>query len=82
MASRTEARVVLIAAMAQGVALVTFPAASTVFTSPTEYGLTRSAYGAMFVPQAIAAVGASILGASWARHVGTAGSTWSACWPT
>ncbi len=71
MASRTEARVVLIAAVAQGVALVTFPAASTVFTSPTEYGLTSSAYGAMFVPQAIAAVAASILGASWARRVGT-----------
>ena len=71
MASRTEARVVLIAAMAQGVALVTFPAASTVFTSPKEYGLTSSAYGAMFVPQAIAAVAASILGASWAQRVGT-----------
>ena len=71
MASRTEARVVLIAAVAQGVALVTFPAASTVFTSPKEYGLTSSAYGAMFIPQAIAAVAASILGASWARPVGT-----------
>jgi MFS family permease len=71
MASRTETRVVLIAAVAQGVALVTFPAASTVFTSPQEYGLTSSAYGAMFVPQAIAAVAASILGASWAQRVGT-----------
>ena len=50
---------------------MTFPAASTVFTSPTEYDLTRSAYGAMFVPQAIAAVAASILGASLARRVGT-----------
>ncbi len=71
MASTAEARVVKMAAVAQGVALVTFPAASTIFTSASDYGLSRSAYGAMFVPQAITAVGASILGASWSRRVGT-----------
>jgi len=53
------------------VALVTFPAASTIFTSSADYDLSRSAYGAMFVPQAMTAVGASILGASLARRVGT-----------
>ena len=67
---RHRKRVVQIAAVAQGVALVTFPAASTIFTSASDYDLSRSAYGAMFVPQAIAAVAASILGASWARTVG------------
>ena len=46
----------------QGIALVTFPAASTIFTSPSEYGLSSTAYGAMFVPQAITAVAASLLG--------------------
>jgi MFS family permease len=71
MANPTEARVIKMAAVAQGVALVTFPAASTIFTSSSDYGLSRSAYGAMFIPQAITAVGASILGASWARRVGT-----------
>src|SRR4029078_7803478 len=71
MASIAEARVVKMAAVAQGVALVTFPAASTIFTSARHYALSRSAYGAMFVPQAITAVGASILGASLAERVGT-----------
>ena len=71
MASIAEARVVKMAAVAQGVALVNFPAASTIFTSASDYALSRSAYGAMFVPQAITAVGASILGASWSGRVGT-----------
>ena len=70
MATDTERRVVQVAAVAQGVALVTFPAASTIFTNASDYDLSRSAYGAMFVPQAITAVAASILGASWARTVG------------
>jgi hypothetical protein len=56
MATKTEIRVVKLAAVAQGVALVTFPAASTIFTSSSDYDLSRSAYGAMFVPQAMTAV--------------------------
>ncbi|HEX5095730.1 MAG TPA: MFS transporter [Acidimicrobiia bacterium] len=71
MATETEQRVVQIAAVAQGVALVTFPAASTIFTNADDYDLSRSAYGAMFVPQAVTAVAASVLGASWAARVGT-----------
>jgi MFS family permease len=71
MATRVEARLVQAAGVAQGVALVTFPAASTVFTDPDEYGLSTSAYGAMFIPQAITAVASSIVGAAWARRVGT-----------
>jgi MFS family permease len=68
---KTEARLVNIAGAAQGVALVTFPAASTIFTSPSHYALTPSAYGTMFVPQAIAAIAASLFGARWAGRVGT-----------
>jgi hypothetical protein len=49
------------AALVQGIGLVTFPAASTIFTSGTSYGLSSSQYGAMFVPQAITAVGSSLL---------------------
>jgi Major Facilitator Superfamily len=70
MASR-EAQVVNVAGVVQGVALVTFPAASTIFTNPNDYGLTSTAYGAMFVPQAIAAISASLYGARWAGRVGT-----------
>jgi len=38
MASRTEIGVVYAAAVAQGLALVTFPAASAIFTSPDGFG--------------------------------------------
>lgn len=58
------------AAVAQGLALVAFPAASAVFTSPHYYGLSSTAYGGMFVPQAIMAVGASFLGAALSVRLG------------
>ena len=71
MATAREAGVVKVAAVAQGIALVTFPAASGIFTSASEYGLSSTAYGAMFVPQAVTAVASALLGAGWARRVGT-----------
>ena len=51
------------AGLLQGLALVTFPAASAVLTSPSGYGLSSGAYGAMFAPQTIMAVAAALLGA-------------------
>jgi MFS family permease len=42
---------------------VTFPAASGIFTASTGYDLSSSQYGAMFVPQVITAILASLLGA-------------------
>ena len=41
-----EIAAVYVAAVIQGLALVTFPAASTVFTSPQHYGLSSTEYGA------------------------------------
>src|SRR5262245_46538062 len=70
MASRSETGAVYAAAIIQGVALVTFPAASTIFTSPSYYDLSHTAYGSMFVPQAIAAIAASVLGAGLTRRWG------------
>ena len=58
------------AAIIQGVALVTFPAVSSVLTSPARYGLTPTQYGGMFVPQAVTAILASWLGAGLARRLG------------
>jgi MFS family permease len=55
----------------QGLALVTFPAAGAVLTSPTGFGLSSSQYGAMFVPQAVMAVLASLLGAGLRRRIGS-----------
>ncbi|HEV8017273.1 MAG TPA: MFS transporter [Steroidobacteraceae bacterium] len=70
MAARPEIVAVYTAAVIQGVALVTFPAASVVFTSASDYGLTSQQYGGMFVPQAITAVASSLLGAGLTRRFG------------
>jgi MFS family permease len=63
MPSRAESATVQVAGLVQGIVLVTFPAASTIFTSGSDYHLSRSEYGAMFVPQVATAVLASLLGA-------------------
>jgi MFS family permease len=59
------------AGLLQGLALVTFPAASAVLTSPSGYGLSNAEYGAMFAPQTIMAVAAALLsarlGARWGQ---------------
>ncbi len=63
MASRAESATVNAAGLVQGIALVTFPAASTIFTAHSSYDLSSSQYGAMFVPQVVTAIAASLLGA-------------------
>jgi fucose permease len=68
---RREIASVYAAGVVQGVALVTFPAASAIFTSPRYFGLTSTAYGAMFLPQAIMAVAAPLAAAGLGRRLGT-----------
>ena len=70
MAQRNEIVAIYLAGVIQGVALVTFPAASNVFTSPTGYGFSSTEYGGMFLPQAITAVISSLLGAGLTRRLG------------
>lgn len=70
MAQRREIAAVYTAAVAQGVALVTFPAASAIFMSPRYFGLSSTAYGAMFLPQAVMAVAAPLMGAGLGRRLG------------
>jgi len=69
MASTAENRVVNLAGLVQGITLVTFPAASSIFTDPTEYDLSSSQYGAMFLPQVLTAITTSLLGATLARRI-------------
>jgi len=69
MASKTERAVVNAAGLVQGIVLVTFPALSTIFTSKSDYGLSSSQYGAMFLPQVVLAIAASLLGAGLARRI-------------
>ena len=70
MATRTEIKVVYVAGLVQGIVLVTFPAASTIFTDPDEYDLSSSAYGTMFLPQVTTAIAGALLGAGLARRFG------------
>ena len=71
MAQRSEILTVYAAGLIQGVALVTFPAASAVFTSSSDYGLSSTEYGGMFVPQAVMAIISSLVGASLRKRLGT-----------
>jgi MFS family permease len=70
MAERAEVAAVYGAGIVQGVALVTFPAASAILTSPQYYNLTSTQYGAMFLPQALTAILSALLGAGMARSLG------------
>jgi MFS family permease len=68
--SQTESTVVYLAGIVQGIALVTFPAASTVFTDPDEYDLNSTQYGALFLPQVVTAVAGALLGGKLAGRIG------------
>ncbi len=70
MARPAEVRVVYGAALAQGVALVAFPASSAILTSAQYYDLSNTAYGALFLPQAVAAILAALSGANLIRRYG------------
>ena len=65
-----QSQVIYAAGLVQGIVLVTFPAASTIFTSASSYGLSSSQYGGMFLPQAITAVGSSLLQGNLSRRLG------------
>jgi fucose permease len=71
MAQRSEIVTVYAAGVVQGIGLVTFPAASAVFTSADYYALSNTEYGGMFVPQAIMAIVASLAGAGLRSRLGT-----------
>ena len=68
MRSRSEVGLIYAIGLVQGLALVTFPAASAIFTSPHGFGFGASRYGLMFVPQVVLAVLASSLGPTLARR--------------
>jgi hypothetical protein len=61
MATKRETNAVYAAGLVQGIALVTFPAASTIFTDPSQYGLSNTQYGTMFLPQVVTAITGALL---------------------
>ena len=74
MARRDEIAAIYLAGIVQGIALVTFPAVGIIFTSAAHYDLSNAQYGSIFLPQAIMAVAASLLGAGLASRMGGARS--------
>ncbi len=80
MATQTERTVVYAAGVVQGIALVTFPAASTILTDPSEYDLSSTQYGTLFLPQVITAITAALLGSRLGgRASARSASTSSGC---
>jgi hypothetical protein len=71
MATRTEANTVYAAGLVQSIVLVTFPAASMIFTDSTQYDLSSTQYGTIFLPQVVTAIIASLLGGGLARRLGS-----------
>ena len=67
-ASRTEIGLAYVAAVVQGLALVTFPAASSIFTSADGFGFDSTRYGALFLPQVVFAILASAFAPRLARR--------------
>jgi MFS family permease len=70
MATKAEINAVYAAGLIQGITLVTYPAASTIFTDPRQYGLSNAQYGTMFLPQVITAITGSLLGGKLAERFG------------
>lgn len=69
-ARRYEIALLYGAGVAQGLALVAFPAASAILTSPQGFHLSNVQYGTLFVPQVLFAMLASAGGAWLARRYG------------
>ena len=65
-----EIAVVYGGGLAQGLALVSFPAAATILTAAEGYGLSSNQYGSIFLPLFVGAVLASLLAPPLARRRG------------
>lgn len=70
MSRRPEIVLVYGAGLVQGLALVTFPATSDVFTSPSFHDLSSSEYGSLFLPMVVTAIVASTVGGPLAHRKG------------
>jgi MFS family permease len=69
-AARAEVVTVYAVGLFQGLALVAFPAASGVLTGASDYDLSTSQYGLLFVPQVIMAIAGSLLLPELSRRFG------------
>ncbi|RDJ21769.1 MFS transporter [Bosea caraganae] len=72
-ASRFEIGLLYLIGVVQGLALVSFPAASAILVSPAGFALSGTQYGAMFIPQVVLAIFAAAFGSSLSRRLGLRG---------
>jgi len=70
MIRRIEIICIYFTGLFQGLALVTVPAASLVFTGSGKFDFSSSEYGLLFVPQVVTAIAASLLGPWFAKKWG------------
>jgi len=70
MRRRVEILCIYLTGLFQGLALVTVPAASLIFTGSGKFNFSSSEYGLLFIPQVLTAIIASLLGPSFARKWG------------
>lgn len=68
---KKEIAVIYSAGLAQGIALVAFPAASTIFTNPQEFNFSNTDYGSLFIPQVIIAIIASAISMKLSKNYGS-----------
>ena len=68
MASKSERTIINAAGLVQGIVMVTFPAACTIFTDKSQYGLSSTQYGRCSCPRSRLALAASLLSAGLARQ--------------
>lgn len=66
-----ETLAIYCAGLLQGVTLVAFPAASTIITNSHDYAFSATAYGSLFIPQAILSIVASALNPSMTLKFGS-----------
>lgn len=67
MTNRKQISAVYLGGLVQGIALVAFPAASSIFTGAHGFQLSNAAYGSLFIPQAILSVATSLWSSRLAR---------------
>lgn len=61
---------VYVSALLQGIALIIFPSAGALFTSPDFHGLGEGQFGVLFAPQIVAAIATSLSASNLARRWG------------
>ncbi len=66
-----EIAAVYSAGLIQGITLVAFPAASTIFTNPHAFNFSSTAYGSLFIPQTILSIVSSLLSTQLNKKYGS-----------